>query len=177
VHQVYDVQQLGGLYAFLDGFNAERKTAADYRALADRGLQRVYVGLESGNAALLHFLKKPGQVADSIRAVRAMKAGGVAVGIMVLLGAGGHAYAQQHVADTIQTLNALALGLDDLIYFSELVAGEDLPYTQAAYAARLQPLTPAERQAQGEAIESGLKFPASGGTPHISRYDVREFVY
>jgi hypothetical protein len=177
VHQVYDVQQLGGIYAFLDGFSAERKTAADYRTLAERGLKRVYVGLESGNAALLHFLKKPGRPADMVRAVQAMKAGGVAVGVMVLLGAGGHEYARQHVADTIQALNDLSLGLDDLIYFSELVAGEDLPYTRAAYAAQLRPLTPAERQAQGEAIELGLRFSAAEGTPHISRYDVREFVY
>ena len=28
-----------------------------------------------------------------------------------------------------------------------------------------------------EAIEAGLKFSETGGTPHISRYDIREFVY
>jgi hypothetical protein len=177
VHEVYDVQQLGGIYAFLDGFSAERKIAADYGALAGLGLRRVYVGLESGHAPLARFLNKPGQPAEVIRAVQAMKAGGVAVGVMVLLGAGGHEYAAPHVADTIRVLNALALGLDDLVYFSELVAGEDVPYTQAAYAAHLRPLSPAERQAQGEAIEAGLKFSPAGGTPHISRYDVREFVY
>ena len=43
----------------------------------------------SGHDPLLRFLKKPGQAADALQAVRAMKAGGGAVGIIVLLGAGG----------------------------------------------------------------------------------------
>ncbi|MCL5995906.1 MAG: radical SAM protein [Chloroflexi bacterium] len=177
VHAVYDVERLGGIYAFLDGFSGERKTVADYQALAARGLKRVYIGMESGNAALLDFLKKPSKPAEVIRAVQAMKAGGVAVGVIVLLGAGGHLYAGEHVQDTIKAINAMALGMDDIVYFSELFVGEETAYSQAAYQARLQPLSPQERIAQGEAIEDGLRFSIEGGTPHISRYDIREFIY
>jgi hypothetical protein len=177
VHEIYDVQQLGGLYAFLDGFSGERKSRADYEKLAAHGLKRVYIGMESGNAALLQFLRKPSQPAEVVRAVRAMKAGGVAVGIIVLLGAGGRQYAEGHVADTVCALNEMPLDMDDIVYFSELVAGDDLEYTRAAYQAQLQPLTAAERIAQGEAIERRLRFDAARGIPHISRYDIREFVY
>jgi len=73
VHQVYDVKRLGGIYAFLDGFSAGKKSPEDYRA-------------------------------------------------------------------------------------------------------DLDPLSPREQAAQGEAIERGLKF-SDRGIPHISRYDIREFVY
>jgi hypothetical protein len=177
VHEVYDVAALGGIYAFLDGFSGEKKSAADYRQLAGLGLRRVYIGMESGNRELLRFLKKPGDPDDLVKAVQAMKAGGVAVGIIVLLGAGGHVYARTHMRDTIRTINAMDLDLDDLIYFSELVLSEGMPYVQDAYRADLQPLNAAERLAQAEAIESGLKFSRRGGTPHISRYDIREFVY
>jgi radical SAM superfamily enzyme YgiQ (UPF0313 family) len=177
VHDVYDVTNLGGMYAFLDGFSGEKKAAEDYALLAKKGLVRVYVGLESGNKALLQFLKKPGEPADAIKAVRAMKAGGLAVGVIVLLGAGGHQYAPDHVRDTIEALNAMQLGMDDIIYFSELIADEEMEYAREAYQAGLKPLTPEERIAQGEAIESGLRFSRAGGTPHISRYDIREFVY
>ena len=38
-------------------------------------------------------------------------------------------------------------------------------------------LTSAERIAQGEEIEAGLRFTEERGVPHISRYDIREFVY
>ena len=177
VHEVYDVGQLGGIYAFLDGFSGEKKSASDYRRLADLGLRRVYIGMESGNKELLRFLKKPGKPSDVVKAVQAMKTGGVAVGVIVLLGAGGHTYAAAHVKDTIRAINAMSLDLEDLIYFSELVLSEGLPYVQDAYQARLQPLNADERARQAQVIEDGLKFSARGGTPHISRYDIREFVY
>ncbi len=177
VHAVYDVDKLGGVYAFLDGFSGERKSVADYKALAAQGLKRVYIGMESGNEGLLKFLNKPSKPDEVVRAVRAMKAGGVAVGIIILLGAGGQAYAEGHVADTIRALNAMPLDMDDIIYFSELVTSEAIDYTQAAYQAQLKPLTSQERIAQGEQIQAGLRFDAERGMPHISRYDIREFVY
>ena len=176
VHQVYDVERLGGIYAFLDGFSAGKKSPEDYRALGERGLQRIYVGMESGNADLLKFLKKPGTPADAIHAVRSIKAGGIAVGVIVLLGAGGKVYEKAHIKDTVHALNLMGLDMDDLIYFSELIVSEDMEYVQAAFQADLDPLNPEEQAAQGEAIEGGLKF-SDRGTPHISRYDIREFVY
>jgi radical SAM superfamily enzyme YgiQ (UPF0313 family) len=188
---VYDVDRLGGIYAFLDGFSGEKKTAADFALLAAMGLKRIYIGLESGHDPLLRLLKKPGQAIDALHAVRAMKAGGVSVGIIVLLGAGGKQYAQAHVADTAFLLNRMDLDADDLIYFSELVEtgssavsaspeGDETPlleYTRDAYAQNLTPLTSAQRIAQGEEIESLLFFNPDRGVPHISRYDIREFVY
>jgi len=66
--------------------------------------------------------------------------------------------------------------MDDLIYFSELIVSEEMEYVQAAYQADLDPLSPGEQAAQGEAIERGLKF-SDRGIPHISRYDIREFIY
>lgn len=177
IHEHLDVEALGGIYAFLDGFSGERKSAADFAALRERGLKRVYVGMESGSARLLQFLKKPGNPEDVIAAVRNMKSAGVAVGIIVLLGAGGQAYAQEHMRDTIAAINAMNLDLDDIVYFSELIESEGLEYTRDAFDARLQPLTPQERLQQAEQIESALVFSEEGGTPHISRYDIREFVY
>ena len=176
VHQVYDVERLGGIYAFLDGFSASKKSPEDYRALAERGMQRIYVGMESGNADLLKFLKKPGTPADAVNAVRAIKEGGVAVGVIVLLGAGGKVYENAHIKDTIHAINLMGLDMDDLIYFSELIVSEEMEYVHAAYQADLDPLSPGEQAAQGEAIERGLKF-SDRGIPHISRYDIREFIY
>lgn len=177
VHSVYDVEKLGGMYAFLDGFSGDKKTSADYHALKERGLVRVYIGLESGHEPLLRFLKKPGRPEDALQAVRAMKEGGLSVGVIVLLGAGGQTYAAAHVRDTVRLINRMQLDLDDLIYFSELIEGEGLQYVQDAYQAGLQPLNEQERLTQAVAIESGLKFSRRSGTPHISRYDIREFVY
>ncbi len=177
VHRELAVERLGGIFAFLDGFSGERKTTQDYAHLASLGLKRVYIGMESGHAPLLSYLRKPGSPLDVLQAVHNMKAGGVAVGIIVLLGAGGKKFAADHVRDTIAAINAMPLDLDDLIYFSELVENENLPYVRNAYQDALQPLSSQERADQGETIEAGLIFSPQGGSPHISRYDIREFVY
>jgi hypothetical protein len=176
-HQVYDVERLGGIFAFLDGFSGQKKSAADYRLLVERGLKRAYVGLESGSEPLLRFLRKPGKPSDAVQAVRSMKEGGAAVGVIVLLGAGGKRYAREHVDETVRILNQMELGIDDIIYFSELIESEGMPYVEDAYQAGLKPLTPEERITQGDEIESRLVFSEAGGYPHISRYDIREFVY
>jgi radical SAM superfamily enzyme YgiQ (UPF0313 family) len=177
VNQAFDVEAIGGIYAFLDGFSGEKKSRADYVELRKRGLKRVYIGMESGNDALLQFLKKPGSAADVIQTALTIKEAGLAVGIIALLGAGGHTYAEGHVRDTIQANNKMELGLDDIIYFSELIEHENMPYVRDAYLANLRPLSPQERLQQGEQIEAGLNFTEERGTPHISRYDIREFVY
>lgn len=177
VHEVYDVEALGGLYAFLDGFSGDKKSAEDYALLRERGMERVYVGLESGSANLLHFLRKPGSPQDAVKAVRAMKQGGLDVGVIVLLGAGGHQYAAEHERETVQVLNAMGLDMDDILYFSELMVSEGMPYATDAVQAGLDPMTREERLAQQQRIERGLRFSERGGVPHISRYDIREFVY
>lgn len=177
VHKVYDVEKLGGIYAFQDGFSGAKKSTQDYRLLVERGLKRAYIGLESGSTELLQFLKKPGVPADALQTVRSLKEAGASVGVIVLLGAGGKKYARGHVKDTIRLLNQMPFDLDDIIYFSELIEDEGLPYLQNAFQARLQPLSPEERLAQAGQIEEGLRFSLEGGTPHISRYDIREFVY
>ncbi len=176
VNEEMDVVQLGGIYAFLDGFSGEKKSASDYAQLKSLGMERIYIGMESGSPGLLRYLNKPGSPQDVLHAVQAIKAGGIAVGIIGLLGAGGKHYAAGHVRQTIELINQMPLDVDDIIYFSELIENENLPYVQKAYQNALIPLTSQERIAQGEEIENALVF-TDGNTPHISRYDIREFVY
>jgi hypothetical protein len=177
VDAVFGVSGPHERYAFLDGFSGDKKSPADYRVLAERGLKRITIGMESGNAELLDFLRKPGAPDDVLDAVRAMKAGGVAVGVIVLIGAGGERYAQAHVDDTAQLINSMPLDQGDILYFSELVVSADLPYAQAAAQIGLQPLTADGMKAQAAAIEAKLRFASTAGGPRISRYDIREFVY
>jgi hypothetical protein len=170
----FDVTQQS-VYAFLDGFTGTRKSVDDYRALAQLGLRRVYIGLESGHDPLLEFVRKPSRADEAIETVRALKAAGVNVGVIVLLGLGGDRFTFGHVEDTIAALNAMHLGKGDLIYFSELVEEPGTAYPELAEQASLRPLTADEHQAQQANITAGLHFAAE--PPKISNYDVREFVY
>jgi hypothetical protein len=162
-----------GVHAFLDAFTGTRKSIGDYRALAECGLRRVYIGLESGHDPLLAFVRKPGHAGDAIETVQAIKAAGIHVGVMVLIGLGGDRFAASHVADTIAALNQMRLDRGDLLYFSDLVEEPGTPYPILATQQGIRALTAIERAAQRDAIRAGLP---DGGVK-ISNYDVREFVY
>ena len=177
IHKYFDVKKLGGIFAFLDGFSGEKKTVSDYKKLKRLGLQGVFIGMESGHQPLLGYLKKPGSPDDVLKSVKHLKRAGVKVGIIVLLGAGGKKYAEGHVKDTIAVINRMPLDLNDIVYFSELVVPDDTDYMRNAFSEVLSPLSPNEIKIQQEHIESGLKFSIRKGTPHISKYDIREFVY
>jgi len=162
-----------GVYAFLDAFTGTRKNEEDYRALAELGLKRVYIGLESGHDPLLEFVRKPGHAADAIETVETIKAAGINVGLIVMIGLGGDRFAAGHVADTIAVLNQMPLGEGDLIYFSDLVEEPNTLYPQIAQQQGIQPLSTEGRSGQRAALRAGLH---SRGMK-VSNYDVREFVY
>ena len=164
-----------GVSAFVDGFTGARKTEADYRLLSHLGLRRVYVGLESGHDPLLAFVKKPGLASAAVETVQAIKAAGVQAGVIVMTGLGGVTFAEGHVLDTIEALNAMGLGAGDLLYFSDLVEAPQSAYPLIAAAAGVRPLAPDARAAQREAIRAGLRF--SGAPPQTATYDIGEFVY
>ena len=171
------VQQFAGrpVHAFLDGFTGLTKSAADYTALGARGLRRVYIGLESGHDALLAFVHKPSTREQVVETVRAIKSGGVNVGVIVMVGLGGDRFRDAHVTDTAEAINAMDLGAGDLLYFSELVNLPGSPYLKSAEDAGVKALSADQRAAQRGAIESSLAFPSSA--PQMATYDVREFVY
>ena len=81
-----------GIYAFVDGLSAERKSVEDFRELWRRGVRRVYIGLESGCEALLTWLRKPSSAAMMLDAVKRMKTAGLQVGVIVLTGVGGERF-------------------------------------------------------------------------------------
>lgn len=166
-----------GIYSFVDAFTTRRKTAADFQALADRGLRRAYVGLETGDPALLRFLGKPNSPQQAADLIVHLKAGGVAVGIILLVGAGGAEFATAHVQATVELINTLPLDQHDIIYFSELLDYPGSTYTELATAAQIHSLSAHERQTQIQAMRAAFTFPNPQHLPKISHYDIREFLY
>lgn len=166
-----------GIYSFVDAFTTRRKTVADFHELALRGLRRAYVGLETGDPALLRFLGKPNSPQQAADLITQLKAGGVGVGIIILVGAGGAQFASDHVRATVQLINTLPLDQHDVIYFSELLDYPGSTYTQQATAAHIHPLDATERDTQQRALRAGFTFRDAHHTPKISYYDIREFLY
>ncbi len=165
---------MDGIYSFMDAFTGDGIPTEEMAQFAERGLRRVYIGMESGHIPLLSFLEKPSMPEDVFQAVSRTRAAGVGVGLIVMTGVGGTLYSDGHIADTIAILNRLPLGPGDLVYLSPFRQDSDSPYARLAHRMGLQPLSEEEGAAQAEAIRSGLRL--SPGV-QVSVYDLEEFIY
>ena len=166
-----------GVSSFLDVFTGKAHTAAEFHRLRERGLRRVYIGLETGSNELLRWLCKPATAERMQRCVRALKEAHIAVGVIVLLGAGGRAFDAVHRRQTAEVLNELSLGEGDYIYFSPLVIYGGSRYDEESRALGVEPLSPQEMHDQEQAIWAALRFDAERGRPYIARYELETFVY
>jgi len=167
---------LQGIYSFIDAFSGVPHVSLHFGELADQGLRRVTLGLETGCDELLRFLNKPGTAAEALELVGRLKAAGIHVGIIVMLGIGGDRYADHHIADTLATVNSMGLESRDLLYLSPLVADPDSPYRQREREAGIRPLSEADTDWQLHALKAGLRF-EPGKRPKVAVYDIRDFIY
>ena len=127
------------------------------RGLADAGLRRVTIGLESAHAPLYNALGKPGSLDDLASSLRLLKDARVGAGLTVLLGIGGRAYKQRHVADTIEFLRAAPLSAPDVVYLLRFRPAPATPYAAAAAShADVRP-TDEEHRIQEKAFRENLE--------------------
>ncbi len=166
-----------GIYSFVDTWSGARKGPAEYREYARHGLRRVYTGLETGDPELLAWLNKPGSPEEAVELVSTLREAGVAVGVIVLLGAGGERFSAAHVSRTAEVLSRMRLGPEDLLYFSELVEPTGREYARRADAEDLQPLGPEACARQRQVITRAFSPADTTHPPRTATYDLREFVY
>ena len=166
-----------GVYSFIDAFSPQRKTVADLSELRDKGLRRVYVGLETGHAPLLHWLNKPGRPEDLAGLVEELKAARLQVGVILLVGAGGPAFAAGHVTDSVALVQRLPLDAGDMIYLSEFMEPPHGEYTRRMAEEGIGALSPEQLQAQGGTLRAALQGAWGPRGPKVIPYDLREFVY
>lgn len=166
-----------GISSFLDVFTGQRRSVDDWINLRRGGLRRVYLGVESGCDALLRWLHKPARAHSVVRVVSALKEANIAVAVILLLGAGGRAFGEAHVRETLDLLKQLPLGRGDTVYLSPLIIYPGGPYDAAALADQIDPLSATEIDEQERAMRAGLAFPAAPHNPYVARYELETFVY
>jgi len=164
------------IYAFMDNFSKGPCQPADFAALARLGLSRIYLGVESGSSTVLRILGKPAETAQLLELAQAIKAGGVALGPIFLLGAGGDLYSHEHVQATAELLANMPLDNEDTVFFSALKPSPTSAY--AAWAARnhVNLLHPVQLREQEQLLRQAVQ-PFTSGGPRLTKYDVEEFIY
>jgi radical SAM superfamily enzyme YgiQ (UPF0313 family) len=167
---------LNGVYSFLDIFGGERKTLDDYRQLAEHGVKRIYIGLETGDPDLFKLLNKPGSPQECVEVVRTIKAAGIAVGVIILAGAGGEAMAQQHVDNSLRALLKMQPGVGDIVYLSPLVLAGDDEYSQRMQELGIRELSREEMIAQVNTFKAAFKGQGRD-RPRVTLYSIEDFLY
>jgi hypothetical protein len=165
------------IFAFIDAFHGQRKFVSDWQELRARGLRRVYIGMESGHDPLLCWLNKPGQAVDVLETVREMKEAGLQASVIIMIGVGGDRFAEGHVRDTVQLLNAMPLAAGDLIYLSDFVGTADAPYVRLAAQMDMGALSTKSMRAQERAIRAGFVAQNPNSPPQFARYNIETFIY
>ena len=84
-----------------------RKSLEELKALFDAGLRRIHIGLETGYAPLLEYVRKGVTGEEHVEAGRRVKASGISLSEYVILGLGGRAMWQEHATHTAKVLNAI----------------------------------------------------------------------
>ncbi len=162
-----------GIGAFIDGFTGLKKTADDYRELWELGLDRVYLGVESGSEEILEWIKKPAQPDQMLETIARLKEAGVATDIILLVGIGGKEYERKHVEASIKFIEESPLTNGDRVYLSEVVEYSDAPYYQRMEHDRIPRLTEVEMKKQLEVFWDTVKKRKLQPVP----YRIDPFVY
>ncbi len=166
-----------GINAFVSAPDALRKSALEMRELAALNVRRLYVGLETGHNPLRVFLQKPGSIQDVLDAVETIKAGGLQVGLIIMVGVGGEEYQDAHFADTVSAIGSMPLGAGDLVYLSPFVATPNSPYLDEMELAGYSSLSGQAIAAEETRFRQTLLPMLKPRAVRISRYDIREFIY
>lgn len=163
----------GGIHAFSDVFHEVDKGIEEYRDLRALGLARVYLGIESGSEAVLRHLRKPVKREQVLRRVEILRAAGVPVGLIFLVGAGGRELGEIHRSETLRLLEEIGPSGRDLIYLSPLswpsprfAGGEERPPAVA---------NPGRKELEDE--ESQLRSGLRRAGFRVGHYDIESFVY
>ncbi len=105
------------------------------------GLDRIYMGLESGCDTVLQNIRKNDTSKGMIAAAQAVKDAGLFLSVTALLGLGGKEYSLQHSLDTARTLNSMQ---PNQIAVLTLMILENTPLAQDVKSGTFKLLSPVD---------------------------------
>jgi hypothetical protein len=104
------------VHAFVDQFDGPRPDRDGWRELAARGLLRISLGVESGDSDVRRIYGKDWHN-DELRATLSdVKAAGLGVSVLILVGAGGIERAAVHLEETARLIEPLELAPGDFVF-------------------------------------------------------------
>ncbi len=120
--------------------------AANIQKIADAGLSRIHIGLESGDDDILKFQRKGQNSKIVCTASSWLKDAGIEISVYVLLGIGGSSHWRNHAINTARLLNKIEPEFIRIrrlhIYSSSLYGGPPCPLSKEIDQGRFMEQTP-----------------------------------
>ncbi len=142
-----------------------------FRNLAQAGLGRIHVGVESGDDVILTRIRKGATARDHINAGQMARAAGIDLNAYVILGIGGQDRSETHARETARVINAMQPAVVRLRTFVPKINTPLLADVQAGRFADAQPPSGAGGNPGPPGADHGRppRLPATT-TPTISRW-------
>lgn len=115
------------------------KSAAELASLREAGLQTIYLGIESGDAAVLAAVAKGVTATEMVEAGKKVVASGIRLSAMLILGLGGKENSLPHALNSAKVINAIN---PNMLSALTLMLHEGSELRTAAEQSKFQPLSP-----------------------------------
>ena len=144
-----------------------RKGPEGMKQLAEAGLSRIHVGLESGDDQILRRIRKGADSGQQVEAGRITVAAGIELNLYVMLGIGGRERTGPHVRETVRALNRIG---PDFIRLRTLVPKKETPLLADVLNGDFQMLGPHEILRETAGIIDGLTVEGVLTSDHYTNY-------
>lgn len=144
-----------------------RKGANQLDTLAQAGLSRIHVGVESGDDAILARIRKGATANDHVAAGQLARAAGIEINAYVILGIGGREGSEAHARETARVINEMQ---PDVVRLRTFVPKINTPLLAEVQAGRFQMLSPHQVLAETLALLSGITIPILVASDHYTNY-------
>lgn len=144
-----------------------KKGPDEMKQLAEAGLSRIHVGLESGDDEILKQIKKGTDSQKQIKAGKYVLEAGIELSLYVILGIGGKDRTEQHAAETARVLNEIS---PDFIRFRTFVPKNNTPLLQNVLDHKFEMLSPHEVLKETVAIIEKLQVNSYLASDHYTNY-------
>jgi len=121
--------------------DALNKTAAELKSLKEKGLNLVFLGIESGSNIILKEVKKGVSPQEMIEAGQKLKNAGLKLSATVISGLGGKMHWEKHAIETAKVVSAIN---PDYLASLTLVLQDGAPMLEKMERGEFQMLTPWE---------------------------------
>jgi radical SAM superfamily enzyme YgiQ (UPF0313 family) len=144
-----------------------RKGVDDLKILAEAGLSRIHVGLESGDDVILEKVKKGSTSEQQIKAGCWVKEAGIDLSEYVVLGIGGKERTEEHITETVKVLNQID---PDFIRLRTFMPKVNTPMLEDIQQGRFLQLIPHEVIRETQGLIEGLDVTSTVTSDHYTNY-------